>query len=235
MIILSKGKIVYSAAFVALILLFSISACSKDDDPSQYASEPAVLTVAGKTIEVPYAMIIDGAKISLDEYRYHFLNAKIKMDQGDDAYWKKDTDGSQQRNLKYQTETALKESYAIRALAKEHQLTLTSDEKEQIATDVKGQIETLGGAEEYRDALETAYLTDELYREIWKTSYQYEKLYQYYFSQDGDFHNADTTIENEDKELGYQAKLQAIISKKADELTVTLGPEYDLIRVDTLY
>lgn len=233
MIHFSKKQKVCSTIFLAFVFLISTAACAGND--SVLIFEPAVLVVSGKTVEIPYVMKIDSQEISLDEYRYHFLNAKYTMDQGDDAYWDTDTNGSQQRTLKYQAESALKDSYAIAALAQDHNLSLTKEETDQIEADVKSQIETLGGTAQYKQALEDSFLTDDLYRMIWRTSYQYEKLYNYYFAQDGEFHNADTAMDNEAKETGYQIKLQAIIAEKSDTLTVEYGPEYELIQVNTLY
>lgn len=233
MVRLPKRGTTFHIVFLASVFLLLCTGCS--DDPALYAPDPVALTIAGEMLEVPYVLKIDDMEVSLSEYRYYFLNTKLSLDQGNEGYWDEDADGSRERSLKAQTLSALLEAHAIDLLAADHELTLTTDELEQIEVDVQGQINTLGGAKKYKEALDDAYLTDPLYRGIWKTSYHYEKLYQFYFSEGGEFHNADTEVDNNTKEQEYQTKLQAIISQKADQLAVKYGSEYDLINIDTLH
>lgn len=203
---------------------------------SQYEIDSACLTIGSEKVEVPFVIKINTQEVSLDEYRYHYLNMKQTMSEEKEINWEKDTDSSLQRQLKFDALTALKEVYAIEKLALQFQLSLTKREEEQINTDIKTQITSLGSHSDYNKALEESYLTDSLYRKIWKTTFYYEKLYQFYFSKGGLYYDetSQQTTEENEKEIENEVKLHSIIAKTADSLEIKYGPEYDLIRIDTL-
>lgn len=210
-----------------------LSGCGND---GAYTTTPAKLVVNGTDVNVPYIATINDKEVSLDEYRYYFTNMKYVMDNGDDSYWSENSGGSQQRELRSKALQAMNETYAVEALAHELNLFLTDDELSQIEEDVRNQISTLGGSEEYAKALGESYLTDELYRFLWKTNFYCEKLWAYYFSSDGPYYNANVhgalTAEQLDEQ--YQIKFKALIAEAVDKLVVDLAPEYDLITIDSL-
>ena len=93
----------------ALMLAGYATGCQKGDTASSAASPATAssatassvtspvgtLTVDGNVVDVPYVMKINGNEISLDEYRYYYLNLKGKMDGGDDSYWTDNTEAEE--------------------------------------------------------------------------------------------------------------------------------------------
>ena len=221
--------IMVTAACCAALL----SGCADGD---AFAATPVKLHIDGTDVSVPYVAIINSRKISLDEYRYYFLNAKYALDNGDETYWDDDSDGSRLRELKSQALQALEETYAVESLADELNLCLTEEEQSQIDSDVKNQIAALGGLAEYGQALYENYLTDELYRYLWKINFYCEKLWAYYFTSEGPYFepNTDGALTDDELDEQYRIKFKALIAEAVDNLSVELAPEYDLITVDSL-
>lgn len=227
--------ITWTALFATLGVIFLLGTIAYNrNQENQYEMDPAFLAINGEKVTVDYVIKINKKKVSLDEYRYHFLNTKETMENGTDAFFKKD-DGSLQRRLKSDTLAALKEVYAIEKLAKKNHLTLSKQEEEQIDNDIKNQVISLGSVAAYKKALQDSYMTNTVYRKVWKTTYYYEKLYQFYFSEGGTYYENNSQEMDEEKTTKNEIKLQAIISKEADSLNVEYGSEYDLISIDTLF
>lgn len=216
--------------------IISSSVLTGCGDSGVYATTPAKLSVNGTAVNVPYIATINGKEVPLDEYRYYFLNTKYSMDKGDESYWENDGDGSRLSQLKSTALTAMKETYAVEVLAQDLDLTLSSEELAQIDDDVKNQISTLGGAKEYASALNDSYLTDDLYRFLWKSSFYCEKLWVYYFTSGGPYYitNDDGQLTDDQLDEEYQIKFMAIVAEKVDELDVELAPEYSLIDTESL-
>lgn len=226
----SKG----TRALVVLAVIMAAGLLGSCTGAGAHNTEPAKLVVNGAKVEVPYVLSIDGKNVSLEEYRYYFLNTRCLMDKGDKSYWKEDPNGSLQQKLKIDTLKALKETYAVEFLAEELKLSLSKDELSQIDNDVKNQISTLGGSIQYKQALGENHLTDALYRNLWKINFYCEKLWVYYFSKGGEYHNSDSSFSEDEINDRYSMQFQSIVSKKAAGLTVEFGPEYDIINVDSL-
>jgi len=221
-------------SLLGIICFLGTVAC-KENQKNQYEMEPAYLKIGEKKISVHYVMKIDEKDVSLEEYRYHFLNMKKTMEDADESCFINDTDGSSQRRLKSDTLTALKEVYAIEKLAKKNELSLSQQEKEKINNDIKNQVHSLGSISAYKQALQASYMTNDIYQKIWKTTFYYEKLYQYYFPSDKSTDYETHPQLNKDGVIKNEVRLQAMIAETADSLIVEYGPEYDLISVDSLY
>ncbi len=219
---------------LGVICLLGVVAYMENQE-DQYEMEPAYLRIGSEKISVHYVLKIDEEKISLEEYRYHFLNTKEAMENGDESYFLNDTDGSLQRRLKSDTLTALKEVYAVEKMAKEKNLTLSQQEKEKINNDIENQVDALGSVSAYKKALQANYMTNDIYRKIWKTTFYYEKLYRHYFADDKSTGYGTLSPSKEEEFTENEIKFQAIIAKAADSLIVEYGPEYDLISIDSLY
>lgn len=223
-------------ALIVVTAVVTAGLLSSCGDDGTYATTPAKLVVNGSDVNVPFIATINGKEVSLDEYRYHFLSTKYSMDNGDETYWDDDADGSKLRRLKLEALHAMEETYAVEALAEDLNLSLTNDERSQIESDVKNQISTLGGSEEYTKALSENYLTDQLYRYLWQTNFYCEKLWAYYFSPGGPNYNAneDSGMTDDQLEESYQITFKAIVAEAVDKLNVELASEYNLITVDSL-
>lgn len=212
--------------------------------------------VSGKKVEVPKIMTINGNAVSLEEYRFYFLSQKSKMEAGNPNYFQSGNVSEKNSNLKVNTLNALLNDYAIRQLAAEKKLPITTAEKRQIENDMENQIRTLGGKRQYYQALTQANMTDDLYRMQWITTCSYENLCQYY-SGAGDANESttpcaagnqlytsnhspqQTNIQNQNvdskkqENLGKQL-LQKDLSATIDQMKIVYAPEYNLINVDTL-
>ncbi|MEA4987374.1 MAG: hypothetical protein VB095_04895 [Anaerovorax sp.] len=219
---------------LGIVCLLGTVAC-KVNQQNQYEMEPAFLKIGEKKISIHYVVKIDGKEVSLEEYRYHFLNMKDTTEDGNETYFLNDNDGTLQRRLKSDTMTALKEVYAIEKLAKENHLTLSQQEEEKIDNDIENQVISLGSVSAYKKALQESYMTNDIYRKIWKTTFYYEKLYQHYYPEDKTIDYETLQQPSEEEIAKNEIKLQAMIAKTADSLIVEYAPEYDLISVDTLY
>lgn len=142
----------------AALLASSIAGCSKTASNSSY------LNVDSKPVNVPYVMTVDGNKVSLDEYRYYFLNMKADADQGDSTYWTTNTGAEE--TLRENILGYIKSNYAIQKLAKDNNISLTDEEKATVSSDLASQVESMGGTESYNEALKNSYLTDGLYKSL---------------------------------------------------------------------
>jgi len=219
----------------AILFLFSaivLNGCGNSSEIDEL--NPATLTVEGTPTEVPYVMTIDGQSVSLDEYRFFYLLTKEQMDQGDENYWNQPDSDQKERELKDHTMQVLKASYAIPAMADQLQLSLTDTEHSLIESDIKNQMETLGGTGKYQKALSEKNLNDCLYRRIWEINFCRQKLWSYYFEEGGPLYISDDALSSDEKQTSYNALFRQMLDSACDELTVQLRPEYDLISIDTL-
>ena len=227
-------KILRSFTSVILFLFSVITLSSCGSQPQPEGLGPAVLIVDGVPTEPSYIMTIDGHQISLDEYRFYYFFAKDQMDQGDDSYWNQSDSDRKQQELKNLTMQTLESSYAIREMADQLQLSLTDTERDQIDSDVKNQIATLGGNDNYQKALSKKYLNDRLYRQIWEINFCRQKLWSYYFDEGGPLYISDDAVSNDEKQTSYSSLFAQMLATARDDLTIQLTPEYELISIDTL-
>ncbi len=225
-----KLKPLASAIFF-LFSAFTISACGTSE-PEDLSS--AALIVNGVPMEIPFVMKIDNEPVSLDEYRFFYLNVKKQMDGGDPTYWTQPNSEEKEKELKATTLSLLKSTHAVLHLAEQQQLSLTDTELSRIDSDVKSQISALGGLPKYHRALKEKYLNDNLYRQIWKINYCRQKLWSYYFDRGGQFYISDDAISNNEKQTSYNALFTKLIHTTVGELDIQLSDEYDLIGIDTL-
>ena len=212
-------------AIVAIIIYISASGSN---------SKSAVLKVNGSKVDVEYVLKIQDEEIDLDGYRYYFFSTKYYYDNGDENFWKTESAEDQETLLKAEVLESLKEAYIMKKLARENGCELIESDLQFIDESVNSQIEELGGLSKYHEALSERYMTDEIFREQWQLTLYYDKLYNFYFDEGGEFYNE--KIDSDDdavKEKNY-AILDRILSERAAELSVEYGAEYDLITVEAL-
>lgn len=215
-----NGKKLFIIALLSVFFIMSCTSCSSPDE--------ATLTIDGKSVKVPYVLKVDGEKVSLNEYRYYFLNLKKAYDSGDESVWEKE---NTLKMLKLDVLQALKESYAVWNLAEKNDVKLNDEDKEKVKKNIEGQISSYGGEEEYIKALNESYMNEEFYQFIWETSLLYEKLNDFYFGKEGQFYNSDITISHDEE---YAEKLKEILEDEMNQLKIEYGPEYDKITTETL-
>lgn len=79
-------------------------------------------------------MTVNGNDITLEEYRYYFLNLKSSFDYGDDSYWNGSSEEDVQSkldSLKSQVQTYIQNNYAVEAFAADNNVTLTAEEEKE--------------------------------------------------------------------------------------------------------
>jgi hypothetical protein len=116
-------------------------------------------------------MTINGCDITLEEYRYYFLNIKNTFDYGDDSYW----DGSSEEDvqekldtLKEQVLTYLKNNYAVEKFADENNISLTAEEEKNSEEEFENEKEeymTLNSMDDdgWQEYMDSIFCTDNLY------------------------------------------------------------------------
>lgn len=174
------------------------------------------MTIDGKTENFPYVMKVDGKKVSLDEYKYYFLNEKTYSDYGDESYWNDTTEAT----LKESVEGYIKEKYAIESLAKENGVSLTDDEKQKIS-DYFDQIKASYDSDEaFQAALANLYVTEDVYKDILLTNQLASDTYTKLYGVDGTKAEALEDVVNRVK-TDYAHVLHVLILSSADNAEQT--------------
>lgn len=75
------------------------------------------------------AITVDGTKLTIQQYRYFYLQTKYSMDFGKEEYWEEDEKGEKAAELKEATENIIREYYAWLNIAKDNGLTLSAAEE----------------------------------------------------------------------------------------------------------
>lgn len=119
------------------------------------------LRVAGKLVEDPGTIMTVGEEeISFTDYRYYYMmNMSYMTMYYGEEFWKTDYDGSVALQLRQSTDTSIQEMYAWMEYAKQNEISLSDEEKEEVQTTLQSQKDTLG--DEFQANLESMYFTDE--------------------------------------------------------------------------
>ncbi|MBE6605964.1 MAG: hypothetical protein E7635_02870 [Ruminococcaceae bacterium] len=140
------------ALVLASVCLFSLSACSKDDESFEAPSyNDTVLTIAGQDIDY-------------ETYRYFYLNFKYSSDSGDDSYW--ETNPEAEETLKNDVLFSLTQFATIHKLAEEMGITVSDTDKQGIEDTINSYIEMYGSEEELENALAQSYMSIDLFRKF---------------------------------------------------------------------
>ena len=172
---MTKLKRILSVFLMAAMVASLFSACG---GTKALIAPTTTLTIDGKTEKFPYVMKIDGNKVSLDEYKYYFLNLKNSMDAGDESYW---DDEANVKTLQSQVEMYLKQHYALLALAKENNVTLSADEEKEVQDYFDQMKASYDDEAAFVEALKSVNATDAFYLDLLRTDTlaqsTYKKLY----------------------------------------------------------
>lgn len=185
----------YCCMILMTALLFSASSCSAQ-------GEKAVMRVGGN-------------KITYDEYRYFYMNYRDPhVKAGESDY----TD-----DLKQETEEGLRQKYAKFNLIKEHKIALDDSDK----TDVKNQkasyIESYGGMDSFKLALEEEALTETLFDDLLAFQILEEKLRTYMTAEyTGEIVSDDETVEAFIYDHFIHATHVLILNEPGDDLSANL-------------
>ncbi|MBE6591695.1 MAG: hypothetical protein E7646_06605 [Ruminococcaceae bacterium] len=164
----------------ALMLLFTC-ACSQGPDLESVSG--GYIQAGEKKLTPEYVMEIDGKKIGFDQYRYFFLNVADSMAymQNAQGFWTEEKISE----LKAQVEDYLLKAHALEKYAEKNSLTLTEDEKNTVTSYVDDIMNNMG-KEEFKENMNTLYLTEKLYRSLQADEAVYEKIYTKLFGEGGE-------------------------------------------------
>ncbi len=182
----------------------------------------------GEKLVPEYLFKINGIPVTLEEFRYPYLNIKKMMDNGDDTLW---TDAAAEESrltdedvaiLANDALTYVKQTTAYQLMAVKYNLPLTEEEQTTIDQNVQSTIDTMnveGSENAYEQALVESYYTDSLYRYTLSLYTIANKLFNHlYFDE-----NAPLALTPEEMlqvltENGY-VRTQQILIKFPDEPT----------------
>ncbi|MBQ7700127.1 MAG: peptidylprolyl isomerase [Clostridia bacterium] len=168
-------------ALLVLSVLLSLFACGNREDTTQtdetaeesyvpvdISGIPAPLTINGK--DVPYAL-----------YRYYFGAVKYRYDSDDDSFWE-DNDYTEQ--IRDEVLRYIRRNYALEECAAQYDVQLTESEKRQVEqTIMSDRLQYENDADFYR-ALDSNYLTEDIYRYLEEQASLEDKLLQYLISEE---------------------------------------------------
>ena len=152
---MKKVKRILAAALAAVLCLGTFSGCSGTE---------AGIYVDGEKQEISKLMTIDGNDITVEEYRYYFLNNKKDMEENNPDYWAENP--GKEQELKDKVLYYLKAHYAIKALAEENGVVLPEGQQEAVNAEIQEYINQVGGEMNFVMAMSSIYTTPEYYREI---------------------------------------------------------------------
>lgn len=127
----------------------------------------------GERIVPEYILKVNGVPVTVEEFRYPYLNIKYGLDNGDDSLWSQDAPAEQGLtqedidSLEKDTIDYLKQTTLYQLLAAKYGVSLTDEEKKEVEDSIKSTIETMnaeGSEMTYEQALEESYYSDSLYR-----------------------------------------------------------------------
>lgn len=150
-------KKIVTALVASTMALALLAGCQQQTSP--------YLVVDGKEVAVPYVLKIGDEKISMEEYRYYYLNTKAQaeMYMGADIW---DAVPEMAQQLKDTSESMIRQSRAIRKLAADNNVALDDADQKTIDERIASNKESVGSEEEYQEALDSMYVTEPLLREF---------------------------------------------------------------------
>ncbi|MCD7776447.1 MAG: peptidylprolyl isomerase [Firmicutes bacterium] len=143
----------FSLALISALTLFS---CSSPYIRESTEEELETLLYIGD-YEVPY-----------EQFYYFFMNYKNIADEGDDSYWESDDVDTEALFEKYkeQATNALLRAYATFSLCLKYDIDPYGSDVNKLVNETVNEYinETFGGAKAYGEGLETAFMTDSVFR-----------------------------------------------------------------------
>ena len=120
-----------------------------------------------------WVLKLNDTKIPFSEYRHFYLNAKLDM--GDATYFAENP--TAEETLKTTTLSYLAEAHALTALAAEHGIELTKEEKKSVENEIANTKKEYGD-ELYIQMLNDYFFNEELYRMGLENNQLYEKTFE---------------------------------------------------------
>lgn len=164
----------------ALFVLLPFSSCEKAEDTAEREKAGGIRSDAGDLYPSRF-LVFDGEEIGFDEFRYYYLNYKNMYLAENPEHF--NAEGAEDA-LKEEILNCLRDTYAIRALAKQYKIKLTKAEKKAIQKEVENAIEAEGGNENFDAMLKSSFMTKDLYTYLMEYSALYLKVFNTLY-QDG--------------------------------------------------
>ena len=167
---------------LSAVLMLTVISCNKKSVSEDDFGNDGYIVVDGKRFTPDYIMKIGDINVTLQEYRYHYLNNKNDYDGGNNDVWKEQPEyiGVLQDTV----EKSLIELYSVRSLCKEAGIESDIDAVYDAIDEYKDQ-EGLSSSQ-FEEGLKTHYLTEALYAYVLEGYQLYDKLYDHYFTGDGE-------------------------------------------------
>ena len=149
--------------------------------------EPS-LTIDGNKIDTEnYVMLsIDGFDISFDEFRFYYFYTLSSYEQSygmtADAI---KADPQAFENLKKDIVDTIKGELVTDKLARDNKIELDDDDNEIIQNNMLNAMANYKSEQEFKDELKRAYLTEDLYRNMFTRAQRYNKVMDTLFANDG--------------------------------------------------
>lgn len=164
-----------------LSLCLLVSAVSCGVEPIVIEKEGTLQTPDGEIYPEPF-LTFDSEEVSFAEFRYYYLNYKEMYLREDPDYFK--TEGREEA-LKEEVLRCLLESWAVKLIAKENRIQLSSDEAESVEGDVQASISQYGSEEEFIEAMKSSYMSMSLFRSMMRYSALYLKTFDTLYADGG--------------------------------------------------
>ena len=148
------NKIRSFTAVIAAILLLLTSCGGKYNFPESTEEDLAPV------------LYIGGEDVPMELYRYFFMNFKLGVDGGDNAYWQTHDADSAFADIDDDTRASILRMYAVMSLCGDYGIDTDSDEiKKAVDKSVEDYIENeMGGRDEYLAGLSEAYMNHSVFR-----------------------------------------------------------------------
>ena len=167
--------------FLALFMLLPFSSCKKEETAKPREKAGGIRTENGEIYPEAF-LVFDGKEIGFDEFRYYYLNYKnMYLAENKDHFEKEGTE----EDLKQEILNCLRDSFAIRALAEKHKVSLTKEEKAAVQSEIEKTIEAEGGSENFEKMLAESFMTKDLYTYMMEYSALYLKLFNTLYAEGG--------------------------------------------------
>lgn len=182
----------------------------------------------GEKLVPEYLMKINGIPITVEEFRYPYLNIKNMADEGDETRW---TDEADEENRLTAEDAAgvaedaltyVKQTTVYQLMAAKYNLPLTEEEQSEIDSSVQSTIDSMnaeGSEMTYEEALVESYYTDALYRYTLTLYTTANKIFNYlYFDEGAPLAYNDEQMLKTVEDAGY-IRTQQILIAYPDEPT----------------
>ena len=172
-----------------------------------------LLTGCTKTV-----MKVDNVDISYDMYRYFYLNYKAESNE------------YTEEQIKEKCAWAIASDVALNKLAQKYDVELSSDDKKSVDEYVKTAINDYGSKEAYREALESNYLTEKLFKYFYSQQLLETTLREYMSNEANNIIKSDDATFKKDLEENFMAAKQILIrNNDGDDLAQNKALAEDIL------